>query len=123
MNLDSIILFVQNIPALKPLYIDGLGLEVLEEHGSEWLLLKAGASNIGLHRIGEEYRKEEADQPEGIKNTKLCFEIETDIKQLREKLINMGTAMREIKTFDNYDFWLCDGEDAEGNVFQLKQRK
>ena len=31
--------------------------------------------------------------------------------------------MREIKTFENYDYWLCDGEDLEGNVFQLKQRK
>jgi hypothetical protein len=31
--------------------------------------------------------------------------------------------MKEIKTFDNYDYWLCDGEDLEGNVFQLKQRK
>jgi hypothetical protein len=31
--------------------------------------------------------------------------------------------MREIKTFDNYEYWLCDGEDPEGNVFQLKRKK
>jgi hypothetical protein len=31
--------------------------------------------------------------------------------------------VKEITTFDNYDYWLCDGEDPEGNVFQLRQRK
>jgi len=31
--------------------------------------------------------------------------------------------MREIKTFDGYAYWLCDGQDPEGNVFQLKQSK
>jgi hypothetical protein len=31
--------------------------------------------------------------------------------------------MQQIKTFENYDYWLCDGADPEGNIFQLKQRK
>jgi hypothetical protein len=31
--------------------------------------------------------------------------------------------MQEVTTFDGYDFWLCDGKDPEGNVFQIKQRK
>ena len=45
------------------------------------------------------------------------------ISPLREQLLNQHVPMREIKTFDNYDYCLCDGEDPEGNVFQLKQKK
>ncbi len=123
MNLNSIILFVDNIDTLKPLYIDGLGLDVIEEQESEWLLLKAGSCSIGLHRIGKVYRSKKSDMPAGIKNTKLCFEIQDDLPDLRKKLIEMGVFMQEIKTFNNYDFWLCDGKDNEGNVFQLKKRK
>lgn len=56
-------------------------------------------------------------------NTKLIFEIETSIKEVRKEFLAKSIEMREIKTFENYDYWLCDGIDPEGNVFQLKKRK
>ncbi len=56
-------------------------------------------------------------------NTKIVFEIGEDINKVREELLNQNVFMKEIKTFDNYDYWLCDGQDPEGNIFQLKQRK
>jgi catechol-2,3-dioxygenase len=123
LSLDTIILYVQNVEKLKSFYTGILNLEVIEEYQSIWALLKAGNGNIGLHRIGEQYL---AKINEGYKfdnNAKIVFEIEEDINKVREQLLGQNILMKEIKTFDNYDYWLCDGEDPEGNVFQLKQKK
>lgn len=53
----------------------------------------------------------------------MVFEINEDINEMRALFHQQNVEMRQIKTFDNYDYWLCDGLDPEGNVFQLKQKK
>ncbi len=123
LNLDTIILFVQNVDKLKSFYTDVLQLTVVEEFKSEWVLLQAGNAKIGLHKIGDQYTDNSAGEFKFDNNTKIVFEIEEDIHHVREELLNKHVLMREIKTFDNYDFILCDGEDPEGNIFQLKQKK
>lgn len=123
LNLNSIILFVQDVDKLKSFYAGILQLQVVEEYASQWLLLQAGNCSIGLHKIGEQYATEGQEPYKFDNNTKIVFELEEDIHQTREKLLAQNVSLQEVKTFDNYDFWLCDGEDPEGNVFQLKQRK
>lgn len=123
LNFDSIIMFVEDVEKLKLFYVDILKLEIVEELPSEWLLLKAGNSNIGLHKIGKEYLDNSEGELKFHSNTKIVFETGEDIHQLREQLLNKGVKLKEIKTFDNYRYWLCDGEDPEGNIFQLKQKK
>ena len=105
MMLDCIIIFGQNIDRLKRFYID------------------TGNCRIGLHKVGKGFRQEKAPDFKVSNNTKLIFMVDEDIVELRNSLLHQNVTIREIKTFDNYDFWICDGEDAEGNVFQLKQRK
>ena len=73
--------------------------------------------------MGDTYLNKLSDTHKFNNNVKIVFEIEEDINSLRLKLLGKNVSMREIKTFENYDYWLCDGEDPEGNVFQLKQRK
>ena len=123
LNFDSIIMFVEDVEKLKLFYVDTLKLEIVEELPAEWLLLKAGNSNIGLHKIGNEYLDNSEGELKFHSNTKIVFETDEDIHQLREQLLSKGIKLKEIKTFDNYAYWLCDGEDPEGNVFQLKQKK
>jgi catechol-2,3-dioxygenase len=125
LSIDTIIMYVQNVDKLRAFYVTVLGLEVVEESGSEWLLLKAGAGNckIGLHKIGKQYLDDNDQAFKFDNNTKIVFETAEDINMLRQQLLNQNVQMQEVKTFDNYDYWLCDGEDPEGNVFQLKQRK
>ena len=124
MMLDCVIIFGQNIEILKKFYIDILKLSIIEEITSEWVLLDAGNCTIGLHRIGKEFRRENPPQQFKVNNnTKLVFMVQQDIFELRNSLLHQNVTIREIKTFDNYDFWICDGEDPEGNVFQLKQKK
>jgi len=121
LSLDTIILFVQNVDQLKSFYVDLLNLEIVEASNSEWLLLKAGHCHIGLHKIGEQYSSEEAFKFDN--NTKLVFDVAEDLHTIRERLLQENVLLQEIKTFEGYPFLLCDGEDPEGNVFQLRQRK
>lgn len=122
-KLNRIILFVNNVDKLKNFYIEYLNLELVEEIASEWVLLKAGDCEIGLHRVGIEYRVPENEEFRVDTNAKLVFQIDEDIVKIRESLLKKGVNLRELKTFDGFDFWLCDGEDPEGNVFQLQQPK
>ncbi|RQO70076.1 lactoylglutathione lyase [Pedobacter sp. KBW06] len=123
LNFETLIIFVQNVDQLKPFYVDILKLGIVEEIKSEWLLLEAGHCKIGLHKIGDQYLEAGAAAFKFDNNTKVVFEVEEDIHQIREYLLREKVLMKEIKTFDNYDYLLCDGEDPEGNVFQIKQRK
>jgi hypothetical protein len=87
------------------------------------VLLRAGNGYIGLHKIGDQYLSKIKSGYKFDNNAKIVFEIQEDINKARQLLIDKNVSMREIKTFDNYDYWLCDGEDPEGNIFQLKQKK
>ena len=78
---------------------------------------------IGLHKIGDQYLGKSKGKFKFDSNCKIVFEIEEDIKVARERLLKQQVTMREIKTFDNYAYWFCDGEDPEGNIFQLKLKK
>ncbi|MCJ8210543.1 hypothetical protein MUY27_12565 [Mucilaginibacter sp. RS28] len=122
-SLDTIIFYVQDVDRLKSFYQDLFGGEVVEEFESVWALLQLGSFKIGLHRMGDQYFDKTKGPFKFDNNTKIVFELTDDINAVRAYLVSRQVAMREIKTFDDYDYWLCDGEDPEGNVFQLKQRK
>jgi predicted enzyme related to lactoylglutathione lyase len=122
-KLDTIILYVQNVDRLKSFYTNIFNLKIVEEYESTWALLDIGNSMLGLHKIGDKYLNPSESPFKFDNNTKIVFEINENINEIRDHFINQSVIMREIKTFDNYDYWLCDGEDPEGNVFQLKQKK
>lgn len=122
LNFSGLIIFANDTMKLKHFYAHILNLPVLEEMDDVWVLLKAGNAEIALHKVGEQYLT-----PGGSfnaeSNTKMVFEVDDDIISLRQHLLDNNIKVKEIKTFDNYDYWICDGEDFEGNVFQLKQKK
>lgn len=49
--------------------------------------------------------------------------MEEDIHAAIQQLPDKNILTNEVKTFSGYNFFICDGEDPEGNVFQLKQEK
>ncbi len=121
-RLDTIILYVKNIQLLKNFYVENFNLKVLEED-EIWILLNAGNVNIGFHKIGKKYMEQIEPNHQFDNNTKIVFEIDEDLELIRKEFIGKNIPMRELKTFDDYNFWLCDGIDPEGNVFQLKKKK
>ena len=122
-NLDAIILYVHDVDLLKSFYRDMFHMQVLEEDPSVWVLLEAGNGKLGLHKAGEQYRNEGKGGAGCESNCKIVFDISEDIGEARTRLLERNVEMREIKTFEHYDYWLCDGADPEGNIFQLKKRK
>ncbi|WP_342648539.1 hypothetical protein [Mucilaginibacter sp. CSA2-8R] len=122
-NFSSIILYARDVEKLKLFYMCAFGFRVIEEQADAWVLLDAGHAQLGLHRMGQDYqiRLQPVDQTHN--NVKLVFETEQDINEMRAVLISYDAVMRKIITFDGYDYWFCDGEDPEGNLFQLKQLK
>src|ERR1700712_1402294 len=106
-NLDTIILYVQNVESLKTFYTNIFNIKIVEEYELQWALLKAGSTKIGLHKIGAQYLNESKDVFKFHNNTKIVFEINEDINRIRTYLITQNVPMREIKTFNDYDYWLC----------------
>ncbi|WP_333663787.1 hypothetical protein [Chishuiella changwenlii] len=121
-KLDTIIFYVKDVKKLQNFYVKNFNLKTIEED-EIWVLLNAGSINIGLHKIGDQYLEKVNLYQEFDNNTKIVFEIDLDIETARDELISRNVEMREIKTFENYNYWLCDGIDPEGNVFQLKAKK
>ena len=120
--LTRVILYVQDVGRLVAFYRDVLGLSVVEEIEGEWAVLKAGACEIALHRVGKAYRVADPGDWKVESNAKLVLTVDRDLDGLRAELVAKGVAMRAIKSYPPLTGPLCDGEDPEGNVFQLAQR-
>ena len=122
-TLSCIILFVQDVDKLKYFYMNNFNLDLVEEIKSEWVLLKAGHCEIGLHKIGAQYMQTIEIASQSRNNTKIVLEIDQDIFTIHKELKAKNVALNEIKSWENYPYWICDGEDPEQNVFQLRMKK
>jgi hypothetical protein len=120
-SLKRIILFGKEIELLKKFYQENFNCELVEEIKNEWVVVKAGLAEIAFHKIGEEYW-DNSKPFKADSNTKLVFETKTDLRVFREKLLLKGILMRDIKSLEPFHTLSCDGEDIEGNVFQLVQK-
>jgi hypothetical protein len=87
-------------------------------------VLRAGACELALHRVGEPYRVADASSWKVESNAKLVLTVDRELTALRAELVAKGIPMREIKSYPDLTVTgpLCDGEDPEGNVFQIAQR-
>jgi predicted enzyme related to lactoylglutathione lyase len=118
-SMSRLILYVHDVAALKSFYEGNFGLPIVEEIPGEWVVLKAGAIELALHRVGEHYRNTTAQHVHS--NAKMVFSVSSGLAALRDKLVAAGVNMRELKRYDGFPYLLCDGEDPEGNVFQLSE--
>ncbi len=136
MVMKRVILYVRNVDLLKNFYQTYFEVSVVEELPGEWVVLGAGEVELALHLAGRQYRDEwtgpaGAEQEEindehgqdGLEsNVKLVFAIESGLPELRETLLAGGVKMRGLKRYPGFAQLMCDGEDPEGNVFQLSQQ-
>jgi catechol 2,3-dioxygenase-like lactoylglutathione lyase family enzyme len=123
MIITRIILYVRNVELLKNFYQTHFDVPVVEEISGEWAVLKAGEVELALHLAGPQYRGDAPDAGgDGPgSNAKLVFTVRSGLPELREKLMAAGVKMRELKRCAGFAQLMCDGEDPEGNVFQLSQ--
>ncbi|RFU47597.1 VOC family protein [Paraburkholderia sp. DHOC27] len=117
--MSRLMLYVHDVELLKSFYQTHFGFGVAEHIEGEWAVLNAGAMEIAFHRVGEPYR--ELEHHSNSSNAKMVFSVESGLLALREKLVSAGVQMRGLKRYDGFPQLMCDGEDPEGNVFQLCQ--
>lgn len=117
--MTRLILYVRDVTLLKSFYQDHFNLPLVEEIPGEWVVLDAGALELALHRVGLPWRN--SSQHPSSSNAKMVFAVESGLPELRESLLRAGVPMRDLKRYDGFPQLMCDGEDPEGNVFQLSQ--
>lgn len=122
LTLDTVLLFVSDINKMKQFYHEVFGLSILEEMPGEWVLLSAGIVKIGLHKIGEGYTST-TTHTSAETNTKLIFETSENIQALHAMFSSKNITVQDITSFDYYPYHLFMGNDPEGNVFQVIQKK
>ena len=121
-SLSRIILFGHLVDKLKFFYVDHFGCTVVEEIKDQWIVLKVGQIEIALHKIGQGYLPEEGVEFRAESNTKIVFQTHEDLTPIRKKLVDDGVTIGEIKSFEGINSLFCDGEDPEGNIFQIEQK-
>ncbi len=108
-----VILFTHNFAAMRDFYRDMFGLEVVEEDEG-WADMAAGNCNIAIHAAGKG-----AAGGDGAVPHKIVFHAD-DVAAAREDLVARGAKMGPVKVFG--ELHLCDGDDPDGNRFQLSNR-
>lgn len=119
-QLGRIILYVQNVERLSDFYRQAFAFPLVQHIPDEWAVLKAGHCELALHRVGRPYRGGTAGPGEGS-NAKLVLQTDAPLGAMRDMLIALGATMGEIKQYPGFTGQLCDGQDPEGNVFQLAE--
>jgi catechol-2,3-dioxygenase len=120
-SLERIILYVQDVERLAKFYQDIFQFQVAQEIKGEWVVLRAGACELALHRVGKPYRVADTTSWKVETNAKLVLSVTSDLAEMRAQLIRKGVPMGDIKAYPSLTGPLCDGTDPEGNVFQLAQ--
>ncbi|HNQ15899.1 MAG TPA: VOC family protein [Pyrinomonadaceae bacterium] len=119
-GLSRVILFVDDMAAMKSFYVDILGLRELPGGDVVFVSLDSGGAQLSLHQIPSEYADPNAGgAPREDSYTKFVFHSD-DVEGDREALVAKGVRMREINRWGAIE--LCDGIDPEGNIFQISNR-
>ncbi|NBP69560.1 MAG: VOC family protein [Cytophagia bacterium] len=121
-SLGRIILFGYAVDQLKSFYVDHFGFSIVEEVKDQWIVLQAGQIELAIHKIGQGYEPKEGEVFRVESNTKLVFYIKDNLTSFRQQLADQGVSIGDIKSFEGINSLFCDGEDPEGNVFQLEQK-
>ncbi len=121
-SLGRIIIFGHLVDKLKAFYIENFNFSIIEEIKDQWIVLNAGQIEIAIHKIGPRYEPEDGKEFRVESNTKLVLYIKGDLTGFRQRLIDKGVVIGDIKSFEGINSLFCDGEDPEGNIFQIEQR-
>jgi predicted enzyme related to lactoylglutathione lyase len=120
-SLSRVILYVHDVERLSAFYQNAFALSVVEHIKDEWAVLKAGACEIALHRVGKACRVADPSDWAVTSNTKLVITVDRELAGMRAELMAKDVEMGPIKSYPGLTGPLCDGSDPEGNMFQLSQ--
>lgn len=122
LSLNRIIIFGNLVGELRDFYVENFGFTIIEEIKDQWIVLSAGNMEIAIHKIGHGYEPNDGEKFRANSNTKLVFSLNENLDLFRKQLVEKGVVVGDIKSFKGINSLFCDGEDPEGNVFQIEQK-
>ena len=112
LSLKRIVIFATNVPATAGFYTHVLGLVPASDASDpNFIELSAGGCSIAIH-LGKPIAKKRG-------TPKLVFGAK-NVEAVRRELVERGAKMGRISV--SKGLRLCDGEDPEGNIFQISNR-
>ncbi len=111
-TLNRVTVFVKNMTAMRAFYEQKIGLTAVGYADDGWVSYDAGGSSVSLHRQTSAKRS-------GGSALQIVFHAD-DVPAARDELIARGVAMGKLWSSDGLSF--CDGQDPEGNWFQISSR-
>lgn len=120
--LGRVMLYAKDIKRMVTFYRDVLGFGVIPSRydPDEFVVLDAGNAQLCLHQIPEVIARNigisDPPEPRSRVPVKIMFIIE-DVEGTRDRLIARGVRMGSLQSFPPLIY--CDGNDPEGNIFQI----
>lgn len=112
MHLHRVIIFSTQPKALAEFYCRTFGMQIIASEGT---FVDVGSADSATSRIAFHKGKRAPGT-----TLKLSF-YSCEVAAERERLIELGVPMGKLHG-DAESLCFCDGEDAEGNVFQISNR-
>ena len=114
-TMSRITLVVQNMMMVTEFYRDVLQLKPifdLQVQPPQWIEFNTGSCRLSL---------QVASRVDGVPSTysKIVFYVD-DVDEARKELLERGAPMGEVE--DDGRFKYCEGQDPEGNKFQISNR-
>jgi catechol 2,3-dioxygenase-like lactoylglutathione lyase family enzyme len=120
--LNRIIIFVGDVQKCAGFFRDAFGFTVVPSvsPASEWIELETGGCRLAFHQAHGPNGPIQSPTGGPMNPHKIVFYTE-DVATAREELMAKGAPMGDVVTFGAVT--VCDGQDPEGHVFQICNRR
>jgi predicted enzyme related to lactoylglutathione lyase len=112
MELSRVIIFTGDVKRLVDFYVSHFDLAPVGDFDEGWTELKAGGCKLAFHKFSEKLDG-------GDNGIKFVFGA-NDVAAEKARLEGLGVQMTKIFTFG--EIQMCDGQDPDGNRFQISSR-
>jgi predicted enzyme related to lactoylglutathione lyase len=119
--LNRIIIFVGDVQKCARFYADAFGFAVLpSDYGeTEWMELDTGGCKLAFHKARGPDGPIDSPTGSPMNPHKIVFFAE-NVAAARAAVMAKGAVMGDVRQFDSTI--VCDGQDPEGNMFQICNR-
>ena len=120
--LHRIIIFVADVETCAAFYRDVFGFTALpsDHPPTEWIELDTGGCRLALHKARGPNGAIDTPTGSAVHPHKIVFYAE-DVEAARAAVVARGAIMGDVRNFGSLT--LCDGQDPEGHVFQISNRR
>ncbi len=113
MELSRVIIFTRDVKRLADFYTSHFDLQPIGEAEDGWIELNAGGCNLAFHKTSV--------KTDGSDNGIKFVFGSGDVASEKTRLEGLGIKMTKIFNFGKIQ--MCDGQDPDGNRFQISSRK